>query len=299
MAYRFKKTESLPHAVRRVFGEEIDWAVGQLTTSKKRARAVHEARKSMKKIRGLLSLIANKLGPLYKPEDRFFGHSGKKLSDLRDGAIMLEVFHRLAAAHPQLELGHVRRILERRHQCDARSEKRLTGEVARLLKESQAKTSSWPIDDLTVDALLPNLSASYRKTKKALKHAQKRPDEKTIHNLRKEVKHHFYHVRLLEDFWPSPFKKRAADLDNLETCLGDSNNLSVLRLRIEADVETTADRQEVRELTRVIDEQIRNLRERGLALASHLYADKPRKFYHQFIRLRPLRFPARAARAVA
>ena len=54
MAYRFKKNETIPHAVKRVFVEEIDWAVGQLGKEEDRIKAVHEARKSIKKIRSLL-----------------------------------------------------------------------------------------------------------------------------------------------------------------------------------------------------------------------------------------------------
>ena len=72
MAYRFKKNEAIPNAIRRVFAEEIAWAVGHLAHSKKRTQAVHEARKSIKKIRGLLSLIETPLGPRYKTQDRYF-----------------------------------------------------------------------------------------------------------------------------------------------------------------------------------------------------------------------------------
>jgi len=68
MAYRFKNDEAIPCAIERVFAEEISGAVGHLVRSKKRVEAVHEARKSIKKIRGLLSL----LGPAYKKRDRYF-----------------------------------------------------------------------------------------------------------------------------------------------------------------------------------------------------------------------------------
>src|ERR1700722_14356409 len=131
MAYRFKKNEPSPNAIRRVFAEEIAWAVGHLAHSKKRTQAVHEARKSIKKIRGLLSLIETPLGPRYKTQDRYFRDAAQLLSDLRDNAVMLQVFDGLVAKHPAMDaaaLAELRLNLERREH-EAPDEKDVSSEV--------------------------------------------------------------------------------------------------------------------------------------------------------------------------
>jgi len=55
MAYRIKRNESVAEAVRRIAGEEIDSVASQLARSsgKRRDKAIHEARKSVKKTRAL------------------------------------------------------------------------------------------------------------------------------------------------------------------------------------------------------------------------------------------------------
>jgi CHAD domain-containing protein len=280
MAYRFKKNEAIPRAIRRVFAEEISWAVGQLKNARKKAEAVHEARKSVKKIRGLMGLIRTRLGPLHKAEDRHLRDAGRRLSALRDTAVMLEVFDALAAKQAATDGGEhteIRRNLERKR-SETPPEKRVRAEVVRLFNEARPKAASWPLDDLDVGALLPDLTAVYRKGRKALKHAQKTESMVVLHDFRKAVKQHWYHMRLLEGVCGGNVKERAGELRDLETWLGDANNLAVLRERIVAEAETSRDRQQIRQFLALIDEEARDLRKRALEAGERLYAAKGREF---------------------
>ena len=67
MAYRFRHGESVPDAIRRVAREELRSAVRSLTGrgAKNRDEAVHEARKSVKKLRALLRLVQSELDESY------------------------------------------------------------------------------------------------------------------------------------------------------------------------------------------------------------------------------------------
>jgi CHAD domain-containing protein len=154
--------------------EEIDWAVGQLTRSKDREKAVHEARKSLKKIRGLLGLLAEPLGRLYKTEDRYFRNVGQQLSQLRDNAVMLETFDALAARHQELDpiaLANIRRNLLR-SQGEAAAEKQVSAEVSQALAAARAKAVAWRLDHLQFPALVE------RRTKK--RSANRPPNRFTI-----------------------------------------------------------------------------------------------------------------------
>jgi CHAD domain-containing protein len=280
MAYLFKKNEAIPHAIRRVFAEEIAWAVGQLAHSKKRAQAIHEARKSIKKIRGLLSLVENRLGPRYKTEDRYFREAAGHLSELRDTAVMLEVFDALAAKLDPADtpgLNEIRLNLQR-SQREAPPEKQVGAEVVRLLQAARPHADAWPLENLDWASLLPELTAGYRSGRKALKNAQQEKSPESLHNFRKKVKQHWYHVRLLESVWDSGLKTRAAELHDLETWLGDDHNLAVLRAHLAADMETSRDRQQARHLLSLLDEEAHALRQRALAAGARLYAEKPNAF---------------------
>ena len=300
MAYRFRKNEALPHAVRRVFAEEIDWAVGQLAESKKRTEAVHESRKSIKKIRGLLGLIAGPLGSLYKVENRYFRATAKHLSALRDSAVMLETLNSFAAKHPELDneaLALVRRNLERHHR-QAPADKQMSATVIHALQEARPKCTSWPLEELEFATLLPNLTAAYRSGRKAFRKASKEQSPEALHDFRKKVKQHWYHLRLLDSVLTSEMKKRAADLRELETWLGDEHNINVLCDRISADVETARDRQQLQPLLGVLAEEAKHLRRNALESGEQLYASKPREFNGAMAALWPS-VPKPAAAAVS
>ena len=59
MAYHLESGETVPEGIRRVIREEIESAAGQLAGKgdPNRDEAIHEARKSVKKIRGALRLV--------------------------------------------------------------------------------------------------------------------------------------------------------------------------------------------------------------------------------------------------
>jgi CHAD domain-containing protein len=295
MAYRFKKSEAISHAIQRVFAEEISWAVGQLVHSKNRATAVHEARKSIKKIRGLSSLVKGQLGPLYKREDRYFRDAGRLLSNLRDNDVMLQVFDVVAAKHPEMDpdrLAEIRSNLLRR-QRETSDEKQVSAQV----EDSLRQVKPWPIGDLRFELLLTALTDSYRAGRKAFKRVQKSDTAENLHALRKKVKQHWYHLRLFESTNDAAIKKRLPDLHHLETWLGDDHNLSVLRECLAADAETDHDRRQVRQFIDWIDEESAGLRKRALELSERLYAEKPAAFskHLAFLWTPPRKAPATSA----
>jgi CHAD domain-containing protein len=299
MAYRFRKSESLPHAIRRVYTEEIDWAVGQLARAKDRERAVHEARKSLKKIRGLLGLIAKPLGRVYKTEDRYFRNIGQQLSKLRDSAVLLETFDALVGRHPELDsvaLVNMRCNLLR-WKREAAAEKQVSAEVWQALAAARAKAVIWPLDRLLqFPAVLVDLTAVYRAGRKAYRKALREQTAESFHDFRKQVKKHWYHLRLFEGHLSSEMKKRVKELRTLETVLGDEHNLAVLRERIAADVETTGDRHEIRAFLAVLEDEGKQLRELAMKSGEELYAARPRIYAETLATLWP-NIPKRPAAA--
>ncbi len=93
MAYRLKKGESVPDGIRRIVQEEIQSATRALDHGgQKRGEAIHEARKSLKKIRGALRLVQPELGRVYRDENTRMRDLGRQLSEIRDATAIIEVF---------------------------------------------------------------------------------------------------------------------------------------------------------------------------------------------------------------
>jgi CHAD domain-containing protein len=288
MAYRFLKNEALPHAIRRVFAEEIDWAVGQLTNSKNRREAIHEARKSVKKIRALLAFIRRPLGQKYKSQDRHFQKAGRLLSELRDAQVVLDVFDGMFAKDGEIDASarrDIRHNLER-SKPKARDERQVAARAARLLTDARPIAGEWPIEGIYFNAVLPDVVAGYKRGRTELRQARRAGTAEAFHSFRKAVKKHWYQLKLLQNVWDPEMKQRAADLRDLETCLGDGHNLTVLRQRIEADVETRSDRRHAQRFMARLDDQAQKLRRRALENGHQLYAAKPREFGQALAKLR-------------
>jgi len=165
-----------------------------------------------------------------------------------------------------------------RCQCEAPAEKQISAEVAQALAAARANAAVWPLEHLEFPALVPDLTATYRDGRKALRKALKEQSDESFHDFRKQVKKHWYHLRLFESSLHSEMKERLKELRALETVLGDEHNLSVLSARIAADVETSGDRRQIRDVLALIEEEGKHLRERAVQSGEQLYSAKPHAF---------------------
>ena len=81
MAYHLKRSESVAEGIRRIAREEIESAADQLSKGHRdRDEAIHEARKSIKKVRAVLRLVHPELGDTYYQESSYLRDVGRKLS---------------------------------------------------------------------------------------------------------------------------------------------------------------------------------------------------------------------------
>jgi CHAD domain-containing protein len=92
-SYRLQPDESAPDGIRRIARAQIDLAHEQLTGRGERdiGKAVHEARKTFKRVRALLRLARDELGDeVYRRENAVFRDAGRGLSGVRDAAVLVE-----------------------------------------------------------------------------------------------------------------------------------------------------------------------------------------------------------------
>jgi hypothetical protein len=99
MGYRFRRDDaSVEAGVRRIADEQLGKAVAALG-GEALHEGVHDARKRVKKLRGLLRLVRPGFKG-YAEENRTLRDAARTLSGLRDHAAMIETLDRLAARYP-------------------------------------------------------------------------------------------------------------------------------------------------------------------------------------------------------
>ena len=274
MPYRLEHDESIPRGLRRIAREEIDSAIEYLRVKQpsKRDDAVHEARKNIKKLRGLVRLLMPGMGKAGEQENTALRDLGRTLSEVRDAAAMIETVDLLRKqyhADPAVtKLAPVRAaFVKRRNAARVHADSTPSAEEGiAALRRLRRRLNTWNIGT-EFAAIAPGLKKTYRRGRHALAQARKDPDAVNLHDLRKRVKDYWYQVRLLESLWPLHGLCPENALKELQEQLGDAHNLAVLRETAVAGFEGVA---------HLIDDFEKELRVKSLAAARDLYEEKPR-----------------------
>ena len=293
MAYRLKRSESVPEGIKRVVTGEIDSAAERLQHcgAKNRDQAIHEARKSLKKIRGVLRLVRPELGEKYREENECFRDLGRQLSEMRDAQAIGEVFESLVGHNSRGgemdAFAGIRRGIE-----SAKREKEQATDVERLilttldfLGSARERVAGWPLHNDGFTAVAAGLKRTYKRGRRALAKAQRNSNPLTYHAFRKRVKDHWYHIRLLESLWTEAQQARESSLHDLETWLGDDHNLVVLSEQMQNEPDRYGGQQNLARFLALAERYEKELRSNSLALGQRLYEEKPGEFIRRMEKL--------------
>jgi CHAD domain-containing protein len=293
VAYRLQLAEHVSQGIKRIVREEIDVAVRHLTAAERASRdeGIHEARKSVKKIRGALRLVQPEMGEIYSLENALFRDIGRHLSQFRDAGAVIETFDELRKKYRDdldgRSLAPMRRSLVARK---AQAEKHaniaqvLSG-MAGALSRSAARVSAWPLSKDGFPAIATGLEDTFRRGQKAMARARKHPRPENYHEWRKRVKEHWYHIRLLEDLWNHGIETYEKNLKGLEASLGDDHNLVVLQEKVLAEPAFYGTKLEMRLFVGTVDKYHRDLRGKALETGEGIYKEKPGRFTRRVRRL--------------
>ncbi len=285
MSYQLTRDESIAGGLRRIITEEIDSACSHLSAKNRENRdeAIHEARKCVKKLRGVVRLLMPGMGEAGKRENMALRDTGRRLAEFRDAAAMIETVDDLAkncADDPAAkDLAAVRAILAMRlnesgNRSDLASAAR---QVLRDLRGFKRRADTWLEGEDGFGMLARGLRASYRRGRKALARARKEETALSYHELRKRVKEHWYQVRLLESLGGGA-SAREKRLKDMQECLGEDHNLVLLRQTLANEPARFGDREALAGVDRLIGKYQATLREKAMAHGKELYASKPGAF---------------------
>ncbi|MGB7763376.1 MAG: CHAD domain-containing protein [Bryobacteraceae bacterium] len=293
MAYRLQPGESVREGLRRIAREELASAAGGLrqATARTRDDAIHEARKSVKKVRAILRLMRGELGGMYAVENRRLRDVSRRLAVYRDGMVMIETLDQLGRrqkddrAKPALAATRRGLVENRRRQ---RRGPRMTIAMRRAadaLLVASAHVSRWRLVMDGPVALAPGMEWAYRRGRAAMAAARRHAQPEHCHEWRKRVKDHWYHLRLLEARWDAVTRARERSLKELETWLGEHHNLEVLSARLAAEAAAGRKPKEADICRGLIGEWQRELRHKALALGERLYGEPTELFRKQLAQL--------------
>lgn len=277
MPYRFKDSDDdIASGLQRMAGEQIDRALASLDDpALAEDRRIHEARKRIKKTRGLLRLVRPDL-PVFKRERRDLRKAARTLAVVRDQDALIETYDRIMDDTPTLrrrDYAALRRRLTAERKVAAEGVEDRVAVAAGLLTETRGRLDEWVPDRAGWRALSSGLAKTYGRAREARRAAARKGGVETFHDWRKRVKYHRYHAQILRDIWAEPMALHIEAADHLGDVLGRHHDAALLLPWLDHAPIGTDARQALRD---VIDDRMRAAEAEALRLGHRLLADRPK-----------------------
>lgn len=259
MSYRLKFDEPVHKGWRRIVGEQIETALEMLRSGEDVDKAIHETRKSMKRVRALLKLLRPGLSTRdFKRENKRFADIARLLSGVRDQAVLAAT----AAALSERTTGKARvaacslaEEARTRSQGTAQAQgadeaqghelaaatvstslavavahdkaQRVRAAIA-ALEQAAKSLKKLKLKSRSFDVVRDGLERTYRDARRDMKLAYKSDIDEHFHEWRKSVQAHWRHMLLIDRAWPDVFTARADLAKEMSELLGEDHDLYVL-----------------------------------------------------------------------
>ncbi|MDX6589356.1 MAG: hypothetical protein QOI84_630 [Solirubrobacterales bacterium] len=283
-SYGLKHREGAGEGLRRIALGRAEKALEELREAGNGgglAESIHGARKDLKKLRAVLRLSRDELGPkLFRTENRRYRDAGRLLSSSRDAEVKLATVvalrHRFETAFPTEAGREWEAALERERDEGAGAAERLREPIersARMIEAGRDRIADWPPQKDSWRLVGPGLTRSYRSGRQALKRTLDDPGTESVHEWRKRTKDLWYQLRIVRKAWPELVESMVEQAHELADRLGDHHDLAVL----EADLAGREIEQRAA-FEKLIAQQQDELLGEAVEIGRRLYAERPKAF---------------------
>jgi CHAD domain-containing protein len=285
MAFELHQRKHLEDELTKIVRRELGDSVDALTTEQGPAfeERIHEARKSVKKVRAVAALLEQAGARPPRKDRKRLKSAARRLSRLRDSAAIVESLDRVRRHYPKRLPEHTYGILRRalistRNRAAARAKR--DGSVATAasrLAKTRRSAKRWSSSSIGVSDMVTVIVGSYRRSRKAMQRSRATELSATLHGWRKELKTLWYQLRLAKPL-TTGVAPLIADLERLETDLGDDHNLVILGATLRGCRELRSLRAELRQIEGLAARMREPLRRRAFTLGGRLHDRTPTAF---------------------
>ena len=249
--------------------------------------AVHESRKSVKKVRAVAAFLTSAGAKPPRRDRKRLKSAARALSRVRDTTAIIETFDRVRRRYPKQLPEHTYGILRRglvaaRDRSEARAQRDgVVADGAERLEKTRKSARKWPSPSIKRSDMIAIVAASYGRSRYAMRRARATGQSATLHRWRKELKTLWYQLRLAKPL-TTGVAPLIAELKRLETELGDDHNLVILAATLRGCRDLRTMRADIRQIDRLATRMRQSLRRRAFALGRRLHGRKPEAFARWF-----------------
>jgi CHAD domain-containing protein len=221
----------------------------------------------------------------YKRENICYRDAGRRLSEIRDSAVMVETLDEITKHFddqlaPEAITGLRDRLVEE-HQSfkqDVLDHQGAMSQVAATIETARSRIANWPVRQEDFSAFYGGLKRVYKRGRNRMAEAYAEPSPERYHEWRKRAKYLWYHMRIVKPLWPELLEELADQLHDLGGYLGDDHDLSELRRTIFDRPKLMDDKTETQALIGLIDRRRAELKAAAHPIAARIYVEKPKAF---------------------
>ncbi len=295
-------SERLPAGVKRIALEQFENAASGFFEGEEHfPAAVHEARKSLKRVRALLALVREDLGEkIFRFEDSIMRDTARLLTETRSATAVADAAHLVGDLYGDFlaegtfeELIH---SVERRRDLallKAMEDPTLVVKVVENLERAYARYSSWPTDSDarevygigigdSYQAVGPGLGATYAGGRARMVAAYTRPSGETFHDWRKKAKTLRNQLEFLVPLWPELIGGMVVTLERLGLLLGEDHDHAEMLDLLRARPDLCPHPRERSVFVALVTQRRAELRVASEVLGRRVYAEKPGSFRSRF-----------------
>ncbi len=286
MTYEIRGHQAIPDELLPIWTEEVEFSIQQLEKQRQIETGIHQARKSMKRIRALLRMVRNPLGEKKFTKANFaYRDAARSVSGLRDLTAMEEVLEKLRSRYNRQILhagidsaiaGLDDWILMAKHEI--RDQEDIPQETIKLLNKSLKKRKTWKKGVGEFRWIDSSIQRTYKHGWEAFRIGKKEPKALLLYDWGKEVKYLWHQLQLLRGCWPEMIDPWSEELHRLATLLGDEHDLIVLRNHIRQERLIPGRVRGKADLLTAIKTYRKELRQEYFPLGEKLYYQKPKNF---------------------
>jgi CHAD domain-containing protein len=242
------------------------------------ALAVHDLRKTFKRWRALLRLIAPTVGAEADALRLEARDLGREIASARDSRAMLEALADLGtdALSTRIRASITERLGRIGADAEAASlTPALKGRVGEALARAAGAVERWPLERLDRAETTRQLAAAYRRAAAAIPKDWPDASPEALHRLRQRVVEHRYQMEVVETVWPRLVRLWITEAQRLRDRLGAHQDLVLLGRLTEPHQPLAPWRSR---LTPAIAARRAEHAEAARRLTGRLFAERPKAF---------------------
>ena len=251
---------------------------------------VHNTRKQVKELRGVLRLARDELGKkTYRAQNQALRDAARPLSQLRDASVLIDTLDKLIErSRGRLKPGPLARLRQnlrdrRRQVRTLMQEKQVLSPLLRCVQGSERRVRRWPDRDGGWKSVRCRLRRIYQKGRTAMRLAHAAGSNEAWHEWRKRTNALRYALESICCIRPKRIGRLTRQAHRLTQILGEDHDLAVLGEVAQQQVGVHAATDSALVLSMMVKRRL-GLQTQAHAIGSRLFSETGGQFIRQIMR---------------